>query len=68
MSNAAQVDFCLYGHGSISTLVPKTPAAKAWVEKHIPEDAQWFGHGVVIEHRYVNDIVEGLQADGLTIY
>ena len=67
MSNVAHVDFHLYGHGSISILAPISQAAKDWVADHIPDDAQWFGHGIAIEHRYVHDIVEGLQADGLTL-
>jgi hypothetical protein len=67
MSNAEDVDFSLYNHGSIVALVPRTQAAKDWCSDHIPEDAAWFGHGVAIEPRYVHDIVEGLQADGLTL-
>lgn len=66
MSNAANVDFTLYDHGSISVLVPRTDDAKDWVAEFLPDDAQWIAGGVVIEARYVADIVDGITADGYT--
>ena len=67
MSNAADIDFSIYNHGSIVALVPRTQVAKDWCEDHIPEDAAWFGHGVAIEPRFIGYIVSGIQDDGLTI-
>lgn len=61
-------DFRLDNHGSIAILHPATKAAAQWIHEHIPDDAMRFGtHGVVIEHRFVADIVEGVQSDGLTV-
>lgn len=60
-------DFLLCDEGSIAILTPMTEAAEDWVAEHLPEDAMRFGPGVVIEHRYVADIVDGLVADGLSI-
>lgn len=61
-------DFELHNHGTISVLFAKTEAAKAWVEAHLPEDRQTWGHdGTAIEHRYVGDILVGIQEDGLTV-
>ncbi len=60
-------DFTLVNHGSISTLEPRTDAARHWVDEHIPADAQWWGNGVVIEWRFVDDIVAGIEADELSI-
>ena len=60
-------DFILSGGGSVYILTPQTDAARAWVDEHIPEDAQWFGRGVAIEHRYVDAIVAGIIADRLEV-
>ena len=60
-------DFILSGGGSVYILTPQTDAARDWIEEHIPDDAQWFGHGVAVEHRYVDAIVTGIIADGLEV-
>lgn len=61
-------DFLLTDHGSIAVLVPQTDAAVEWAGEHLthPETQQWAG-GTVIEPRYVGNIVDGIQADGLTV-
>ncbi len=60
-------DFTVTGHGTIFLLRPNTPAAQAWMDEHLQaEQYQMFGTAVAVEHRYIADIVEGIQADGLT--
>jgi hypothetical protein len=59
--------FDFENHGSIWRLWPLTGAAHVWVEQHLPEDRVEFPDGVVIiEHRFVHAIAEGIAADGLT--
>lgn len=60
-------DFAVTNHGSIFALKPQTEAASDWVAAHIPDDAQWWGDGVVVEHRYISDIVACARLDGLTV-
>lgn len=60
-------DFVAAHHGSIIVLVPLTQAAIDWVEEHIDIEQTWGKNGVVIEPRYFGAILEGLQADGLTV-
>ena len=61
-------DFAFANHGSICLLTPISNAATAWCEEHLPEDAQrWGACGIVVEPRYVADILVGIQADGLTV-
>jgi len=60
-------DFLFVDHGSLCILTPRTPETSEWVEQHISPDALYWGGGVVIEPRYVAAILEGLQADGLTV-
>lgn len=60
-------DFSVENHGSIVLLRPLTPAAEAWIEEHIPDDAQTFGNAIAVEPRYIQDIINGIVADGLTL-
>ena len=61
-------DFTVSNHGSISLLTPVSKAADIWIHEHIALDqAQMFGSAVAIEHRYIADVVAGLQADGLSV-
>jgi len=67
MSINAVSDFTVQNEGSIVLLHPHTDAARSWVEEHIGEDNgyQPYWPSVVIEPRYVGDIVNGITADGL---
>jgi hypothetical protein len=60
-------DFTVRNEGSIFLLIPHTDSANAWIDAHIPEDAQRFGRGIVVEHRYILDIVNGIKNDGLEV-
>lgn len=61
-------DFLLTSHGSLCTLLPVTEPAIEWTEENLsgPEVQYWCG-AVVVEPRYVGDIVAGLRDDGLTV-
>ena len=61
------VDANLRADGSIALLRPLTDAARAWIAENLPADAQTFGGQIVIEPRYVADIVAGMQRDGLAV-
>ncbi len=62
-------DFSLENHGSILLLIPQTDSARVWIDDHIGRDNgfQPYFPKIVIEHRYVSDIVEGIQNDGLAV-
>lgn len=61
-------DFEVHNHGSICLLWPRTEAAKDWCNEHLPEDStRWGIDSYVVEPRYVEAIVEGFSADGLTL-
>lgn len=62
-------DFRVENHGSIFLLRPHTDAAKSWLEEHIGQDNgfQPYWPTVVIEHRYIGEIVAGIQSDGLGV-
>lgn len=59
-------DLTAQNHGSIILLAGTTPAGKAWMAEHLPGDAQTWGDSVVVEPRYITDILAGAAEDGLT--
>lgn len=60
-------DFFVRDEGTIFLLEPLTDGARHWVFMHLPEDAQNWGDSVVVEHRYIRDIVDGIRRDGLVV-
>jgi hypothetical protein len=62
-----QVDIELNDQGTIWLVTPRTAEATDWIADHVQDDAQWFGCSLVVEHRYVGPLVEGMANDGLRI-
>lgn len=62
-------DFAVENHGTIFLLRPQTGAARAWTDEHLPDNDErtYFGNAIVVEHRYIGDIVDGIVNDGLTV-
>ena len=50
-----------------ATLTPMNEDARDWIAEHLPEEVTRWGHSIVIEPRYFDDIVEGIIGDDLTI-
>jgi hypothetical protein len=61
------VDISIENHGSLFLLQPLNENASDWLHEHVAEDAQWFVSALVVEPRYVADIVCGAIADGLKV-
>lgn len=64
-----EVDFVVENHSSIFLLRPCTDIAREWVDEHIGPDNgyQPMYPTVVVEHRFIRDIVAGIQNDGLEV-
>lgn len=60
-------DFTIRDEGSIFLVLPVTEEAQTWVNENIPDDGMTYGGAVVVEHRYIEPIVCGIIADGLTV-
>jgi hypothetical protein len=60
-------DFLFQNHGSITILTPRSDAGRQWIDDHIPADATTWCSGIVIEPRYAQDILDGIEADGLEV-
>jgi hypothetical protein len=68
-SGKIQPDFAVENHGSVFLLKPLTPSATSWIEEHIGQDNRYqpYFPTVVVEHRYIADIIAGIQDDGLGV-
>lgn len=66
-TSPTEPDFLVENHGAIFLLQPLTPSANSWVNEHLPEDRLTFAGAVVVEHRFIADIVRGAIADGLVV-
>lgn len=64
---AAMTDLSVANHGTIFLLQGLTEAGQEWIDKSLPVDAMTFCGAVVIEHRFIEAIVMGAIADGLTV-
>lgn len=60
-------DATVYNHGSICIVVPLTAAARAWIAENVSGESMWFAGGLVVEPRYLDDLVDGMRADGLEV-
>ena len=63
-------DFLVEDHGSIFLLIPLNDYAQAWVKDNLDPGGSfqpYFPTAVVIEHRYISDIVQGIRNDGLAV-
>lgn len=61
------LDFTVQNEGTIFLLQPLTVAAREWVNDNLPEQRLVYGTAVVVEHRYIFDIVVGIKRDGLEV-
>ena len=64
-----QPDLTFQGEGSIFLLGARTDAGRAWIAEHIAvtDETMTWGGAIVVEWRYIKDIVEGARADGLVV-
>ena len=61
-------DVLIENHGSIGLFTPMTPNAHQWVEEHVHiEPWQQIGCSFACEPRYLEQLVEGMQQDGLVV-
>jgi hypothetical protein len=57
--------FDIENHGSIMLIRPHTDDVQAWLIEHT--DGTWFGGALVVEPRYVGDIVAALVEEGYAL-
>lgn len=52
---------------NIGTLTPVSMQGEEWADKHLPKDALSWGGGIVVEHRYIHDILSGISDAGMKV-
>lgn len=57
-------DVLVRNEGTLFLFCPLTDAAKQWLCSHVEPDAIWFGHALVVEHRYALGLGAALKAAG----
>jgi hypothetical protein len=65
--NTTEPDFTVQNEGSIFLIRPNNADAELHLRANVGEEAQWFGNALVVEHRYVQQIVTVLQLDGFEV-
>jgi hypothetical protein len=64
----ASTDFDVSDAGSICIVTPMTEAAQDWLDANVTNDeTQYWGPGIVVEPRYLENLVNGIIGDGLTV-
>jgi hypothetical protein len=62
------VDVLVRNEGSVVIVTPQTDAAKEWVEENVETSGwQWLGGGFAVEPRMLDNLLEGMDADGLEL-
>lgn len=66
---ASNIDVRVHCHGTIFIVMLDSQAARSWVEEHVEtSETQWWGEtGMVVEHRYIGNLVDGMIGDGLKV-
>lgn len=64
---AAIHDIAVENHGSLLLVEPLTEAAADWIEQNVQDEAQFWGHKLVVEPRYLHDLLYGIRDAGLLI-
>jgi hypothetical protein len=61
-------DVLIENHGSVAMLTPMTPDAHQWIDGNVQiEPWQRLGCSIACEPRCLDQIVEGLEEDGLVV-
>jgi hypothetical protein len=57
-------DFTVENHGTLFIIQPMNTAAMEHLRANVDEEAQWWAGGLVVEHRYIENLVAALRAAG----
>ena len=54
-------EFEINNQGTLILFTPLTDNAKQWWTDNVDPDCQTFGNAYCVEHRYAQDIIEGIK-------
>jgi hypothetical protein len=61
-----ETDFIINDQRTVFSVRPVSDHAREWLDEHVDDDALWFGNSLVVEHRFIEALVDGFSNDGLT--
>jgi len=65
---SAAPDVLVNNVGTFYTFCPLTLRAKEWIDENVQTESwQWFGHALVVEHRYAWGLAQGMKDAGLVL-
>jgi hypothetical protein len=64
-TSSSTPDVLVRNEGTVFLFCPVTIRARKWIEEHVEADALWFGHALVVEHRYAWGLALGMKDAGL---
>ena len=64
---AKRTDLLVHGHGSIYLLRAVSRRGRRWVDEHVSDDRQEWAGAIVVEYRFIGDVVRGAIDDGLLV-
>jgi hypothetical protein len=62
-----QGDLLVHGEGSIYLLRATSKRGQIWIAERISDDSQKWAGTIVVEHRFIGEIVRGALTDGLQV-
>ncbi len=60
-------DVTIQNEGSICLAHLNTDAAREWVSENVSDESQYFGQALVVEPRYLDNLIAGMCESGLTV-
>ena len=68
LNQSLKPDVLVHGGRSVFLFDPVSDRGKEWVDRNVSyEPYQRFGGAIAVEHRYIDDLVEGAVSDGLVV-
>ncbi len=62
-----KADVTIQNEGSIYLAHLNTDAAREWVNENVSDESQYFGQALVVEPRYLDNLIAGMCEAGLTV-
>jgi hypothetical protein len=62
-----QVEVIAENCGSLFLVRLLTGAAQKWISENVSGETTWFGRALVVEHRYIENLLVGMQEAGFRI-
>jgi hypothetical protein len=60
-------DVLITSEGSLFLVQPVSRKGREWISESVDPDAQKWGDSIVVEHRYIEALFDGMVDDGLVV-